>query len=249
MTDYTTTGVALHTWPAALKPSDITLHLRFNTSTATSPFTRTTQTTELPGALFDLSAVVPAMSNAAVLAARAFVATLRGQAGRFVFPAYACRYTPPAMGEAERVPIIPITADSDHITADSTTHTTDEATIIYESQYTVTSCTDASTIVGTLWLNSARAPLQVGGFVSWDDATGWRHLHVVTAMTTVEDVTTLTVAPPMRSQPTSTTPIHVHTPSGIFRLTADSEGTLSQAGTSWGMSLAAVQAFPLQVSA
>lgn len=251
MADFTTTGVALHAWPTLIKPSEITLHLRYNTSAFTSPFTRTTQTTELPGALFEVSASVPSMSPEAVRAARAFVATLRGMAGRFVFPAYACRYAPPAMGQPERVTVIGLTADTDTITADTTLFTADETTVVYETQFTVSTTPSANTITGTLWLNSSRAPLQVGGFISWDDATGWRHLHIVTAMATNTDtlVTALTVEPPMRALPTTETPMHVHAPSGVMMLTADGEGALRQAGNTWGMTLSAVQAFPLQVTA
>ena len=53
-----------------------------------------------------------------------------------------------------------------------------------------------------------RAPLQVGSYISWDDASGWRHLHTVTAMThTVSTgAAVLTVAPPMRALPTQ----HAH---------------------------------------
>jgi len=248
MADYTTTGVAIHQWPNTIKPAEVTLHLRYNTSTFTSPFTRTSQTTELPGALFELAATVPSLSPDAVRAARAFVATLRGMAGRFVFPAYACRYAPPAMSQPERVTIIGLTADTDTITADTTLHTTDATTVTYETQYTVTACPDSTTITGTLWLNSNRAPLQVGGYISWDDATGWRHLHIVTAMATADGVTTLTVEPPMRAQPTDDTPMHVHAPSGVMMLTSDGEGALRQAGANWVMTVSAVQAFPLQVT-
>jgi len=251
MASYTTTGVPIHAWPNQLKPSDITLHLRYNTSSFTSPFTRTSQTTELPGALHEVSASVPSLSPAAARAARAFVASLRGMAGRFVFPAYACRYAPPAMYAAERTTIIPFTADCNTLTADTTLHRADATTIAYETNFTVTSCPSSTTINGTLWLNSDRAPLQVGGFISWDDATGWRHLHVVTDLvhTATTGAATLTVAPPMRAQPGPSTPMHVHAPSGVFMLTADAEGALRQAGNTWGLTVSAVQAFPLQVTA
>lgn len=252
MADFTTSGVPLHAWPRTLRPSDVTLHLGYNTSTFTSPFTRTTQTTELPGALHELAFSLPALGAAQQREARAFVATLRGQAGRFVFPVYGtCRYAPAAMYAAERVTIIPLTADCDTITADSTLITADATTVQYETTFGVTDCPDSVTINGTLWLNSNRAPLQVGGWLSWDDETGWRHLHIVTGMT--HDATTgdctLTVEPPMRAQPTAETPIHVHAPSGVFRLTGDGEGALRQAGPLASTTISAVQAFPLQVTA
>jgi len=251
MADFTTSGVPLHRWPADLKPSEITLHLGFSTSTFTSPFSRTTQTTELPGALHDLAFALPALNADQQRTARAFVATLRGQAGRFVFPAYECRYAPPAMYAAERTTIIPFTADFATITADTTLHTADATTVRYETTFTVTACPDSVTITGTLWLNSNRAPLQVGGWISWDDATGWRHLHIVTTMT--HDATTgdctLTVEPPMRAQPTDETPMHVHAPGGVFRLTSDGEGALRRAGRLASTTISAQQAFPVQVTA
>lgn len=251
MADYTTTGVALHPWPRTVKPAEIGLHLRYNTSSFTSPFTRTTQTTELPGALHQLEASFPSVQKTQVGELRAFFATLRGSAGRFIFPAHPCRYAPPAMYAAERVTLMPLTADDTHITADTTLITADATHVAYEAQFGVSSCPDSVTIIGTLWLNSRRAPLQVGSYISWDDATGWRHLHVVTDMdlNTATGYTALTVEPPMRALPTPATPMHVHAPSGVFMLADDGQGALRMAATLASFSLAATQAFPLQVSA
>lgn len=251
MADYTTAGVPLHRWPRTIKPSEITLHLRFNTSSFSSPFTRTTQTTELPGALHQVEAGFPSVKKTQVGELRAFFATLRGSAGRFIFPAYACRYEPPAMYAAERVTLIPLTADDTHITADTTLVTADATRITYEAQFGVSSCPNSVTIIGTLWLNSRRAPLAVGSYLSWDDATGWRHLHVVTALEhdATTGAATMTVEPPMRAQPTPSTPMHVHAPSGVFMLTDDGQGALRLAATLASFNLSAVQAFPLQVSA
>lgn len=251
MTNFTTTGVALHQWPRTLKPTEVTLHLGYNTSTFTSPFTRTTQTVSLPGAMHELAFNMPALKQDQQRDARAFVATLRGQAGRFIFPVYGtCRYAPPAMYSAERVTVIPLTADITTITADTTLVTADATHTQYETTFTATSCPDSVTIIGTLWLNSNRAPLQVGGWISWDDATGWRHLHIITDM--AHDVEsgdcTLTVEPPMRALPTPATPMHVHSPSGVFRLTGDGEGALRQAGPFASATINAIQAFPLQVT-
>jgi len=245
--DFTTSGVPIYRWPSDLKPSEITLHLGFNTSTFTSPFTRTTQTLELPGALHELSFSLPVLNAAKQNTARAFLAQLRGQAGRFIFPAYGCRYSPPAMYASERTTVIPLTVDSTQITADSTMHTADETEITYESMFTVTSCPDSVTIVGTLWLNSGKAPLQIGGYISWDDATGWRHLHVITEMV-VSGSCTLTVEPPMRELPTPSTPMHIHSPSGVFRLTSDGEGALRNVGKFSSTTVNAQQAFPIQVT-
>lgn len=251
MPDFTTLGVPVHHWPRLVKPADVTLHLRFNTATFTSPYTGTSQTTELPGALHQLDAAFPAVAPARVGELRAFIASLRGGAGRFIFPAVACRYAPRALGAPLRVTVIPLTADDDHITADNTHITADATTVQLEAVFTATTCPDDFTIVGTLWLNSQRAPLQVGAPISWDDATGWRHLHTVVAMEhdRTTGACTLTVEPPMRERPTPSTPIDVHAPSGIFRLADDGQGALRQAGRTTSFTVSAVQAFPIAVSA
>jgi hypothetical protein len=247
MADFTTMGVAIHKWPTASKPAEVTMHLRFNTGAFTSPFTRTTQTIEWPGALFDLSATFPPANSDTAKAMRSFFASLRGMAGRFYFGAYPCRYSPASMYASERVTVIALTADYTTVTADSTQNTADATTIEMESQFTVTRAT-ATTITGTLWINSNRYPLQVGSYLSFDDARGWRHLHIVTAMTSPSGATTLTVEPPMRALPTASTPIHVHQPSGIFMLTDDAQGAMNQSMGRFNYSIAAVQSHPLEVT-
>lgn len=246
---FTTLGVPIHQWPAQVKPAEVSMHLRFNTSTFTSPFTRTTQTTELPGALHEAEASFPALRPALVPTVRAFISTLRGQAGRFYFPAYTCRYTPPAMYAAERVTLLPLTADNTFITADSTLITADATHIAMEPLFTVSRCPDAVTIVGTLWLNSRRTPLQPGSWISWDDATGWRQLHQVVSMehNVTTGAATLQVEPPMRELPTPATPMHVYAPSGVFKLVDDGQGALRQAGRQASFTIALQEAPPVQV--
>lgn len=250
MPDFTTLGVPVHHWPRLVKASEITLHLQYNTATFTSPYTRTSQTTELPGALHQVEASFPAVVAAHVGELRAFFASLRGGAGRFIFPALPCRYAPRALGAPLRVTVLPLTVDDAHITADDTHITADATTVPLEAVFTASTCPDDNTIVGTLWLNSQRAPLQVGSPVSWDDATHWRHLHTVVAMehNRTTGACTLTVEPPMRERPTPSTPIDVHAPSGIFRLTDDGQGALRQAGRTTSFTVSAVQAFPISIS-
>lgn len=248
---FTTLGVPVHQWPAQVKPSEVSIHLRFNTSSFTSPYTRTVQTMELPGALHEAEASFPAVRADRVPVLRAFFATLRGQAGRFHFPVYPCRYLPPAMYAAERVTLLPLTADNTYITADSTQITADATHVAMEPLFTVSACPDSVTIIGTLWLNSRRAPLGVGSWVSWDDATGWRQLHVITAIehNATTGAATLTVEPPMRERPTPATPMHVYAPSAVFMLTDDGQGALRQAARTASFSLAIRQAHPVQVAA
>lgn len=250
LTTYTTAGaVPVLAWPRGLRASDITLHLLYNTSRFVSPFTRTSQTTELPGAVFQLEAAFPSVKQSQVGELRAFFATLRGSAGRFIFPAYECRYAPPAIYGAERVTMLPFTCDSTEITCDSTDVSCDATEIQMESVFTVSTTPDAETIIGTLWLNSRRYPLELGSYISWDDAEGTRHLHIVTAlsMDAGTGVTSLTVEPPMRALPTPATPMHVHSPSAVFLLADDGQGALRQAATIRSFNLSAMQWFPLTI--
>lgn len=250
-TTYTARGLPVQPWPNALKPSSVALNLLSATTVFTSPFTRTTQTSELPGALFNLQASFPPVPAPEVGPFRAWVARLRGRAGRFLFPAYACRYAPPLAGLPERTTWLDLRACNTFITADSTLITADATRVQMETTFTVTTCPDAVTIVGTLWLNSRRHPLQVGSYIAWDDADDWRHLHVVVDL--VHNVSTgaatLTVEPPMRALPTPSTPMHVHAPAGIFQLVDDAQAALRQAGRLVEFDLQAVQSFPLEVTA
>ena len=246
--NYTTLGVPVHHWPRTVLPSAVTLHLRANTSTFTSPFTRTVQTSELPGALHEAEASFPPIKPAHVGTLRAFVAKLRGQAGRFYFAVNCCRYAPPAMHQAQRVTYMGLLADDTYVTADTTLHRADATRIAMETLFTVSSAPTPTTLMGALWLNSGRYPLAVGSHISWDDATGWRHLHVVVDMTGPDPATglhTLTLEPPMRARPTPTTPMHTHAPSGIFQLTDDGQGTLRQAGQSVSFAVSMREARPI----
>lgn len=248
---FTTGGSAVHTWPAQVRPSEITLHLRSNTSSLVSPFSRNAQTLELPGALFDLSAAFPPAKSDVARIMRAFFASLRGAAGRFYFPVYTCRYAPAAMHAPERVTMIGLTVDTDAITCDSTDITCDATTIQMETTFAVSACPDAETINGFLMLNSGRYPLQVGGYIDWDDPDGARHTHIVTSLITTNvftGATTLKVEPPMRWLPLPATPIRVHSPSVLVRLADDGQGAINQAARLSSFSVQAVQWFPLNLS-
>lgn len=251
MPSYTTAGITLHHWPREIKPSQVSINLRYHTGAFVSPFTRTSQTVEYPGAVHDLELSATSLGKSEFNAAKAFLASLRGMAGRFVFGAYPCRYAPPVIGQAERSTIIPLTADIAGITADDTHISADATEIQMETTFTVSSAPDATTLTGTLWFNSALAPLEVGGQISFDDADGWRHLHTITELTHNRSTgaATLKLAPPMRALPTVATPIHVHAPSGIFMLAGDQGAALSPAGSRHSLSVSAVQAFPLKVAA
>lgn len=252
-TTYTARGLPIRIWPTAIKPSEIAFNIQANTGVFSSPYTRTTQTVAWPGALVMLEAGFPPLraGSDAWRDFAVFVAQLRGRAGRFVFPAYTCRYAPPAPLQPERITMIPLTVDTTYITADSTRIRADATVIQMESVLTASACPNSVTITGTLWLNSHRFPLQIGGWVSWDDATGWRHLHQIVGLDhdPATGAATLTVEPTMRSLPTPSTAMHVHAPSGIFQLADDAQGFLSQSGRLARFSVSAVQSFPVEVTA
>lgn len=246
---YTARGLPVLPWPQRIRPAEIGAHLQFSTSAFVSPFTRTAQTTELPGALFQVDVSFPPIGGPLLGEFRAFIGKLRGGAGRFYFPAHCCTYTPPAQYQPERVTIIPLTADRTTITADSTEISADATEVQYETVFTTSHCPDAVTIVGTLWLNSNERPVAPGGYISWDDATGWRHLHLIVDVQRGMVETTLTVEPPMRAQPTPATPMHVHAPSGIYRLVDDGQGAIRQAAGKGSFTVSAVEARPLEIVA
>lgn len=251
MATYTARGLPIQSLPSWLKPSDVALNLQAYTSVFFSPFSRTTQTVDLPGALFMYEAAFPPITRADHIGEmRAASARSRGRAGRWLLPAYTCRYAPPLAGLPERNTLLDLTADNTYITADSTLIRADATRIRMETVFTVSTCPDRVTINGSLWFNSRRYPLGLGSYISWDDADNWRHLHVVIGL--VHDVTTgaatLTVEPPMRELPGPATDMHVHAPSGIFQLADDMSASLRQQGRAVSFSLAAVQSFPLEVT-
>jgi hypothetical protein len=252
MTTYTARGLPVQSLPTWLKPTDVALNINAHTSVFSSPFTRTTQTVDLPGALFSYEATFPPITRPEhINDLRAASARSRGRAGRWLLPAYACRYAPPLAGLPERNTPLDLTADNTYITADTTLIKASATRVQMESVFTVASAPDNVTLIGTLWLNSRRHPLTLGSYIAWDDADDWRHLHIVVDM--VHDVTTgdatLTLEPPMRALPGPSTPIHVHAPAGIFQLTDDVAADLRQSGRMVSFSLSAVQSFPLEVVA
>lgn len=245
-------------WPITLhRPADGTLPaLRHNTQQFASPFSLTAQTLQWPGSVWGFEAGFPPIGRDDVKRTlHAFITSLRGAGGRFIFPAYTCRYAPPAPLQAERVTLIPFTADTTHITADTTRYTADATRVQLETVFTVTTCPDALTITGYLMLNSGKAPLQVGSFISWDEAdatTGafvHRHMHEVVAMVTTPSTgaTTLTVEPAMRHLPTPATPMHVYAPSSVYRMVDDSQAVMRRAGSNVSFSFAAVESAPLRI--
>lgn len=252
-TSFTTSQPVLP-WPAVLRPTDMTLQLQFHTSSFTSPFTRTSQTQELPGAIFRLAASFPISFGDKTDITRSWFAKLRGAAGRFYWPANGTDFNIPTAYAAETVHFVGLDVSTTHVTADRIDITIDSTQIAYAPVFTPDGLsTDRTRITGTLWLNSNQRPLKEGAYVSFDDAQGWRHLHIVVALEhdASTGATAIVVEPPMRSMPTASTAIHVVNPSGVFRLNDDEQGAIRLSPGLVGSlgSIEATQAFPIRVVA
>lgn len=78
------------TWPAIVAPSKMSLYLRSNNVSHTSPFTGSTQTIVRPGSRFQADLTWETLSDEDRRTMAAFLARLNGQAGRFTWgpPAY-----------------------------------------------------------------------------------------------------------------------------------------------------------------
>jgi hypothetical protein len=256
MTTFTTYDLP-KVWPiTTLRTADVTLpHLLQNTQRFSSPFSRNTQTLQWPGALWEISANFPPITSGDTLAKlHAFITSLRGGGGTFIFPVYTCRYSPAAPLQPERVTMIPLTADITTITADTEMVTADATMVQMETVFTVTTCPDVLTINGYLMLNSGRAPLKVGSFISWDESSSGtfvdRHLHEITAMTytPTTGATTLTVEPAMMFLPTPSTPIHVYAPGGVYQMVDDGQAVIRKAGSSASFGFSAIQKHPIRIT-
>lgn len=235
-------------WPMEVRPSSISTPLAVSNVTHRSPISFTSQTFNNPGAMFGVSAQFPPLTQDQHKKANVFISKLRGESGRFYFPMNCCAYGIPDTFAPERVTIIDFTVDTVEITIDNTNITVDKTTIPYESFYASDGLsTDPTVITGTLWINSGLARLEEDGYLSWDDAAGYRHLHHIVGIENVGLKTHVTVEPPMRFMPTASTPIHIKAPSGIFKLSADSVGALTRNASGRSeFSVTLEQAWPAQ---
>lgn len=248
-----TTSQPIRPWPAGVCPSEMTLQLQAHTSRFSSPFTRTTQTQELPGGLFRLILSFPPIQGEQIDMARAWFARLRGAAGRFYWPANGTDFRIPSAYASEQLTFTRLDVSTTRITVDRTDITIDADLVALEPVFTPDGLsTDRTRITGTLWLNSNQKPLRAGGYVSFDDADGWRHLHVVVeVILSAVGPDVIVIEPPMRYMPTSSTAIHVINPSGVFALNDDDQGALSLEPGGFGRvaTVEATQALPIRVIA
>jgi hypothetical protein len=85
--------MSILTWPEDIVPVDLNWWLEYNTTTFTSPLTKSVQTLQLPGARWKAEATVKNLTGTDLKQFTAFLSSLRGQAGRFYFAPTICRNT------------------------------------------------------------------------------------------------------------------------------------------------------------
>jgi hypothetical protein len=92
-------------WPAITRsgPRDFELTLEANTQTFSSPLSRAVQTVEMPGARWRVSFTLQNLQEADTALLQAFMAQLRGRAGRFALHNFA---RPVPRGTASGTPLV-----------------------------------------------------------------------------------------------------------------------------------------------
>lgn len=214
-------------WPQELPPTGMTLHLQSNTSRFESPFTRTTQTQELPGGRFTLAATFQPLKDARLRVWRAFLARLRGSAGRFFFRAEIENGAIPDLGAAEPLVTKPLTADSTEILADSSWVRVD-ATVLQLPTAVAVAGSAGVTIEAVCTKTPGTVLLQLGRHISFDSPRGWRSLHLLVEDAVVRPggFVSIRVEPPLPEPPAAGAPLHLRTPTGIFMLIDDDQGAV-----------------------
>ncbi len=244
-------------WPDDLVPSQVQLRLQAHTARFASPYSRSAQTQELPGARFLLSLTLPPRRRDAMRAVRAWFAALRGSVGRFYFRAehevQLGAYPIPAAGAAEPPALVPLTSDHTGLTVDCTRITVDATVRSDPWPATAAAGTDPAVLAGTSPGPTGAVVAQAGMHISFDDATGWRHLHLLTADAVVQrsGAVRFAIEPPLRAFPVAGAPIHTRFPSGIFQLSDDDQGaqTLQSSRIASEMIIDAIEARPMRLPA
>lgn len=218
-------NVRILPWPDMVECRERVLKRTGKTAAHVSPLDRTTQTQELVGGNWELSAQFPPLDEEQQRTMRVFTARLRGQAGYFYFAA-----------ESTVAPIPP--------------QPVGQGPDIVSDGPRLAEQVSPGQLETMGWDEPAGALLfSAGEHISYDDANGWRRLHVV-----VEDCyaepdgsASLKVRPPVRSPTAVGSRLHVDCPNGIFRLVSDEEGGITQTAESGDMSISAIEAPPPRV--
>jgi hypothetical protein len=218
-------AVTILPWPEDVEPSERVLHRTGKTSVLVSPLTRATQTQELVGGTWVLSLKFPPLDEEQQRSLRVFFARLKGMSGYFYVAAESTVAMIPEQPDDQGPDLV---SDEPRLSVQLTpgqleTEGWDEP-------------------AGTLLFSA-------GEYVSYDDANGWRRLHVVVRDCYAQDggLATLEVQPPVRASVTPGARLHIACPNGIFRLPSDDEGVITQTAESGEVSISAVEAFPPRV--
>jgi hypothetical protein len=217
--------VTVLSWPTGVEPRTRTLHRTGKSSAHVSPINRATQTQELVGGVWTGKAQFPPLDDEQQRVMRVFIPKLRGTSGFFDFCAESTVAEIPAQPAGQNLDIV---ADGPRLAVQVSprfleTHGWDDAP-------------------GTLLIGASE-------HISYDDATGWRRLHVV-----VEDcfaqptgLASMKVEPPVRHAVAPDGRLHLDCPNGIFKLASDEEGAITQSPESGEMSISIIEAFSPRV--
>lgn len=194
-------------WPAELVPSSMQLQLVPNSTRWESVFSRTVQAAALSEGTFRLTAGFSALDVNEQGTWRAFVAKLRGCAGRFLFPAVI----------AEGLEPQPVALDADGFPTADVVTTGPRVQSRYNDK--------------TLRVEGASPSLVVepGDYVSYDTERGQRRLHIVVEYAwPVAGVLTLVVEPALSTDIPEGARVHLDCPSACFALDDDAQGALEE---------------------
>lgn len=78
--------MATFNWPAAVRPSTLEWHLRYNSQAFSSPLSRVVQTAELPGAVWIATMRLDQLKRSEIAPLEALIFKLRGMANRVLVP-------------------------------------------------------------------------------------------------------------------------------------------------------------------
>ncbi|MEG9475787.1 hypothetical protein [Mannheimia indoligenes] len=239
-------------FPENIRPKSASFFLKAHTTTFTNPFSNTVQTQEMPGAVWTFRADFYLNNEEKKRIFRAFIAKLRGSAGRFYFPAEFCPKFIPDFGEPETPSIFDLaaTADKDDWFSTSLDVTADE-----EHKYRVSPLRTLSVLNPTILKVASdksfgELVLKAGQYISFDLTNGYRYLGIVVddCFVSRDSFARISIEPPLRDTPIENAPIHTARPSAVFMLSDDEQGRISELLHKKGeVSIEAVQARPIRI--
>lgn len=234
--------MATLTWPAGIVPQTVAWHLEANTAAFTSPLTGAVQTVELPGARWVAEFTLPGLPSSGWRAWSAFVARLRGMAGRVYVPPFHARTgSTCARSGTTTAP----TCDDATVTCDSTAYTVDAMTFSSLGTPRVDGASQSGNTLSTDGWEPAANIFNVGDFFHYATSAG-QTLHMVTADVRADGsgAAALPVEPPIRTAPADNATIEIDAPTCIMRLADAASGAPSyQPGVFAGVAVSLREAF------